>query len=172
MLSPVLGIAGMLGGMRALGSVVLAAWVLVGCGGQSADLVLRGGKVVTLDEAMPEAEAVAVVGDRIAAVGSDAEIESWIGASTEVIDLEGRLAIPGFIEAHGHLMKIGRAAVSLPLAEAESWDEIVEMVRRAADDAERPHPGGQGTEGLPARATGQQAEQPRIPSDGGVDRAI
>ena len=122
--------------MRVLGVVVLTAWALVGCGGQSADLVLRGGKVVTLDEAMPEAEAVAVVGDRIAAVGSDEEIESWIGASTEVIDLEGRLAIPGFIEAHGHLMKIGRAAVNLPLAEAESWDEIVEMVRRAADDAE------------------------------------
>jgi predicted amidohydrolase YtcJ len=122
--------------MRVLGVVVLTACVLVGCGGQSADLVLRGGKVVTLDEAMPEAEAVAVVGDRIAAVGSDAEIESWIGASTEVIDLEGHLAIPGFIEAHGHLMKIGRAAVNLRLAEAESWDEIVEMVRRAADDAE------------------------------------
>ena len=136
MLSPVLGIAGMLGGMRALGAVVLTACVLVGCGGPSADLVLRGGKVVTLDEAMPEAEAVAVVGDRIAAVGSDAEIERWIGASTEVIDLEGRLAIPGFIEAHGHLMKIGRGAVNLPLAEAKSWDEIVGMVRRAADAAE------------------------------------
>jgi predicted amidohydrolase YtcJ len=122
--------------MRALGAVVLTACVLVGCGGPSADLVLRSGKVVTLDEAMPEAEAVAVVGDRIAAVGSDAEIERWIGASTEVIDLEGRLAIPGFIEAHGHLMKIGRAAVNLPLAEAKSWDEIVGMVRRAADAAE------------------------------------
>jgi predicted amidohydrolase YtcJ len=91
---------------------------------------------VTLDETMPEAEAIAVVGDRIAAVESDAEIEGWIGAPTEVIDLEGRLAIPGFIEAHGHLKKIGRAAVNLQLAEAESWEAIVEMVRRASAEAE------------------------------------
>ena len=126
----------MLGGMRGVAAVVLTAFVVVGCGGPRADLVLRGGKVVTLDEATPEAEALAVVGDRIAAVGSDAEVERWIGAATEVIDLEGRLAIPGFIEAHGHLMKIGRAAVNLPLGEAGSWDEIVEMVRRAADETE------------------------------------
>jgi predicted amidohydrolase YtcJ len=119
-----------------LSAVILAVGMLAGCAGPGADLVLRGGKVVTLDDATPEAEAIAVVDNRIAAVGSDAEIEGWIGSSTEVIDLDGRLAIPGFIESHGHLKKIGRAAVNLQLGEAESWDEIVELVRRAAAEAE------------------------------------
>src|SRR5512142_1038794 len=54
-----------------------------------ADLVLRNGHVVTVDEQRPEAQAVAVRGDRIVAVGSDAEIARWVGPGTKVIDLRG-----------------------------------------------------------------------------------
>ncbi len=61
-----------------------------------ADLVLRNGKLVTLDDSQPEAQALAVVGDRIVAVGSNREIGAYIGSATQVIDLDGQLVIPGF----------------------------------------------------------------------------
>ena len=79
-------------------------------------LVLLNGKVVTVDEALPEAEAVAVQGDRIVAVGSNAEIEELIGPETRVEDLDGRLAIPGFIESHGHFVSLGRSKTILSRA--------------------------------------------------------
>lgn len=109
-----------------------------GCGAGesvSADLVLRGGKIVTVDESNPEIEAVAVVGDRIAAVGSDAEIEAYIGPRTQVIELEGRLAVPGFIEGHGHFLSLGQSKTILDLADSQTWDEIVAMVGAAAAEA-------------------------------------
>jgi len=101
-----------------------------------ADLVLRGGVVVTVDDALPEAEAIAVAGYKIVAVGSDREINAYVGRDTEVIDLEGRLAIPGLIEGHGHFMSMGWAKTTLDLTRAATWDEIVELVREAAREAE------------------------------------
>ncbi len=103
---------------------------------EPADLVLRGGKVVTVNDAQPEAEAVAVNGARIVAVGSDEEIERRIGPETQVIDLRGRLVVPGFIEGHGHFMGLGTSKTILDLRHAETWDEIVAMVARAAAGAE------------------------------------
>jgi predicted amidohydrolase YtcJ len=97
-----------------------------------ADLVLRGGKVVTVDEARPEAQAIALRGAEIAAVGSNDEIARWIGPSTRVIELDGRLAIPGFIEGHGHFMALGEALTELDLGAARSWDDIVARVGAAA----------------------------------------
>jgi predicted amidohydrolase YtcJ len=97
-----------------------------------ADLVLRNGKVVTVDDAIPDAEAIAVAGDRVLAVGSDEEIARYVGEATEVIDLEGRLAIPGFIEGHGHFAYLGFAKMALDLTRAANWEEIVAMVGAAA----------------------------------------
>ena len=76
---------------------------------EPADLVLHNGKVVTVDEAVPGGEAVAVRDGKILAVGSDAEIDAFIGSNTEVIDLEGQLAVPGFIDSHVHFSGIGTA---------------------------------------------------------------
>jgi predicted amidohydrolase YtcJ len=91
---------------------VLAAAVMAGCAAapaaDPADLVLRGGHVVTVDSTKPEAEAVAIRGSTIVAVGTDAEIASYIGPDTEVVDLGGRLVVPGFIEGHGHFPGLGR----------------------------------------------------------------
>jgi predicted amidohydrolase YtcJ len=81
-----------------------------------ADLVLRNGRVVTVDPARPEAQAVAIQGDRIAAVGTDEEMARLIGPRTEVIDLGGKLAIPGFIESHGHFLDLGHAKTILDLS--------------------------------------------------------
>ena len=97
-----------------------------------ADMVLLNGKVVTVDPELGEAEALAVQGDRIVAVGTTAEIQELVGPDTEVVELEGRLAIPGFIEGHGHFMGLGNARLSLDLMETTSWEEIVEKVADAA----------------------------------------
>jgi len=101
-----------------------------------ADLVLRNGKVVTVDSARPEARALAARGGVIVAVGSDQEVEPFIGPSTRVIDLAGALAVPGFIEGHGHFMWIGDAEMRLKLGTARSWEEIVQAVANAAEESE------------------------------------
>ena len=74
-------------------------------------------------------------GDRIVAVGSSAEIRSYVGPKTEVIDLQGQLAIPGFIEGHGHFNGVGTAELQLKLMKTTSWDEIVAMVAAAVKTA-------------------------------------
>lgn len=101
-----------------------------------ADLVLRQGRVITIDEERPEAQAIATRGAEILAVGTDEEIETLIGPATRVIDLAGRVVTPGFIEGHGHFMSLGTALTVLDLTTAESWDEIVERVRQAVLEAE------------------------------------
>lgn len=100
-----------------------------------ADLVLRNGKIVTVDAARPDAQAIAITGDTITAVGTNDEIAGYVGASTRVIDLHGALATPGFIDAHAHFTGVGEAAMSLKLARAADWDDIVRMVAEAAKTA-------------------------------------
>ena len=102
---------------------------------QPADLVLTNGRIVTMDAARPEAQAIAMRGDRIVAVGSDGEIRAHVGAGTRVIDLGGKLAVPGFIEGHGHYTGLGTARLNLDLTTATSWDDIVALVRDAAAKA-------------------------------------
>ncbi|MEE2897457.1 MAG: amidohydrolase [Gemmatimonadota bacterium] len=98
---------------------------------EAADLVLRGGKIVTVDEQVPEAQALAARDGRIVAVGSNAEIADYIGEGTEVLELDGNLAIPGFIEGHGHYMGVGRSRLQLNLMTVANWDEVVAMVEAA-----------------------------------------
>ncbi len=120
-------------------STVLVLLVVAGCTvtqEPEVRLVLINGKIVTADSLMPAAEALAVAGDTIVAVGSTEKVSAMIGAETRVIDLEGRLAVPGFIEGHGHYMGLGEARRILDLTAVKSWDEIVEMVREAAAEAE------------------------------------
>ena len=97
-----------------------------------ADLVLLGGKVVTLDARQPEAEAVASRGDRIIFVGRSIEARKLVGPKTRIIDARGKLVIPGFIEGHGHFVSLGESKQSLDLTTAKNWDEIVAQVKQAA----------------------------------------
>src|SRR5437868_7087677 len=102
---------------------------------QPADLVLRNGKIVTVDRAGSTAQVIAVRGDRIAALGSNQDAQKWIGPNTRVIDLHGMLAIPGFIEGHGHFTGVGEFRMGLDLREARTWNDIVDQVARAAKQA-------------------------------------
>ncbi len=116
----------------------VAVALLIGCYGEPempADLVLLDGKVVTVDDNVPDGQAIAMKGDTILAVGSTREIREWVGSETEVVDLDGMLAIPGFIESHAHFTGTGNAKMQLNLMEASSWDEIVSMVEAVVGDA-------------------------------------
>lgn len=112
---------------------------LVGGGGatepETADVVLRHGKIMTLNAAQPQAQAMAIVGDKIAAVGSDEEMQKLISDSTRVIELEGKLVIPGLIESHGHLLGLGQAKLALDLVGTTSEEQIAQMVKGRAAQA-------------------------------------
>src|SRR6188472_4054522 len=101
----------------------------------SADLVLTNGRVLTVEDALPEAQAVAIKGDRIAAVGTSAEIRRYVGPATQVIDLNGQLAIPGLIDGHAHFLGVGEAQLNLNLMSTTSWEQIVAMVGEAVKTA-------------------------------------
>jgi predicted amidohydrolase YtcJ len=118
-----------------IASVLLFAGVVGQQAPAPATLVLRNGKVVTVDDKMPEAQAIAIRGDRIAAVGTDASMEPYIGPSTQVIDLRGQLAIPGLVESHGHFMGLGQSKMTLDLMDVKDWNEIIAMVADAARQA-------------------------------------
>ena len=130
---------GLFAGAAAL--VMATAWIAGTRGAQApaavppADLVLRGGKIVTVDEARPEAEALAARGDTIVFVGSNQDVPRYIGPQTKVIDLKGALAVPGLIDAHVHFTGVGEAARNLKLATATNFDDIVRMVGEAAKKA-------------------------------------
>ena len=124
-------------------TIATLAVVLAGCGEEAhrdAELVLLGGRVVTLSEdaerAPAEAEALAAKDGRIVFVGSDEAAGSWIGPDTEVLDLEGRLAVPGLIEGHGHFWGLGESKLQLALESAASWDEIVAQVAEAVEGSQ------------------------------------
>ena len=101
-----------------------------------ADLVLRGGQVLTMDDELGTRSAVAVTGARISWVGDAAGAGAHIGERTTVIDLDGRTVMPGLIEGHGHFLSFGRAQQILDLTTTVSYADIVAMVARAADQAE------------------------------------
>jgi predicted amidohydrolase YtcJ len=101
----------------------------------AADLVLKNGKIVTLDERTPVVQALAARGGRIVAVGRDDEIAKHMGDHTQVIDLGGKFAMPGFIEGHGHFTSLGEHRMELDLRKAKSWDDIIRLVEEAAKKA-------------------------------------
>ncbi len=100
--------------------------------GPAADLIIRHAKVWTVDENRPTAQAVAVLGDRIVAVGSDAEVEAWRGGQTRVIDAGGKLLLPGFNDAHVHFVSGGLALDSVQLNDATSTQEFVRRIAERA----------------------------------------
>jgi predicted amidohydrolase YtcJ len=120
--------------------LVPALILTAGCAAQTqtvspADLVLTNGRVVTVEESQPEAQAIAITGDRIVAIGSSGDIRQYVGPATKVVDVNGQLVVPGFVEGHGHFTGVGAAQLNLNLMNARSWDEIVAMVAEAVKTA-------------------------------------
>jgi len=102
---------------------------------QSADLVFVSGELVTLSASPERAQALAVRDGEIIALGSDEEISALISADTEVIDLNGRMLMPGFIEGHGHFLGLGESLTTLDLRATRSFGELVRLVEQAVAEA-------------------------------------
>jgi predicted amidohydrolase YtcJ len=104
----------------------------------AAELIIRNAKIWTVDRDHPEAEAVAVVGDRIVAVGSNQEVDAWRGSKTSVQDGAGKRLLPGFNDAHVHFTSGGQQLDNVQLNDATSPQEfarrIAERARKTSKD--------------------------------------
>lgn len=98
----------------------------------AADLIVRNAKIWTVDKILPTAQAVAVLGDRIVAVGSNDDVEVWHGAHTRTIDASGKLLLPGFNDAHVHFVDGGLALDSVQLNDATSAEEFARRIGERA----------------------------------------
>jgi len=98
----------------------------------TADLIITNAKVWTVDKARPTAQAVAVLGDRVVAVGSNAEVEVLRGTTTKVIDAHGKLLLPGFNDAHVHFVTSGTRLNQVQLNDATSVDEFTRRIAERA----------------------------------------
>jgi predicted amidohydrolase YtcJ len=98
----------------------------------TADLIITNAKIWTVDKAHPTAEAVAILADRIVAVGSNADIEVLRGPATEVIDAGGKLLLPGFNDAHVHFVSGGRSLDAVQLNDATSLEVFKQRVLERA----------------------------------------
>jgi predicted amidohydrolase YtcJ len=99
---------------------------------QPADLVIKNANVHTVNNSRPTAQSVAVVGNKIVAVGSDADTKAYIGPKTRVIDAQGKVVIPGFNDAHVHFLETGAQLSSVDLRSAKTPQEFVDRIRAFA----------------------------------------
>ncbi len=95
----------------------------------TADLIIINATVHTMDAAQPAAQALAIIGNRIVAIGSTNEIKSLAGPSTRVIDAHGRFVLPGFNDSHVHFMSGGFQLSSVDLRDANTPQEFAERIR-------------------------------------------
>jgi len=100
-----------------------------------ADLIISNARVWTVDHAHPSAEALAIKGDRILAVGTATEIEAWRSSSTRTIDARGRLVLPGFDDAHIHLLTGALQLTNVDLKDASSPQELARRIGERAESA-------------------------------------
>lgn len=123
---------------RGLAFGLASVLLLAACGGSPApDLILTGGRVFTADSARPWAEAVAVTEGRIAAVGPADEIDELAGPETRTLELEGRVVVPGLVDAHEHVVWPDPDGPRLELPAGgplpdPSWSEVLAAVEEAA----------------------------------------
>ena len=106
-----------------------------------ADTIIRNGRVLTVNPTDDRAEAVAIRGDRILAVGSNAEMDEFRGAETRVIDAEGKTVLPGFIDAHIHVGMFGlldHGVIDVAYPKVKCIADIQKLIR---EDAARKQPG-------------------------------
>ena len=88
------------------------------------DLILHNARIYTMDSARTTAEAIAIRGDRIARVGTNAEVLALRGSATRVIDLSGAAIVPGLEDAHGHFTGLGASMQSIDLRGTTSYEQV------------------------------------------------
>jgi len=129
---------------RSMVTALLTVSVLTGCGSKKgidaadappsdADLVLHGGRIFTVDDSQPWAQAVAISDGRFVYVGDDAGVQRFVGARTRVSDLGGKLAIPGLVDAHTHPGNMGHYGEQRPAISATRHEEVLAQVAEYAN---------------------------------------
>lgn len=99
----------------------------------AADVIITNARVWTVDPDRPSAEAVAIIRDRIVAVGTAAEMDAWRGSSTQIIDAAGKLLLPGFDDAHVHFRSGGEQLDNVELKDAASQQEFRDRIAKRAE---------------------------------------
>ena len=102
---------------------------------EPADLIIVGGRIYTVNDQQPVVEGVAVRDGKIVFAGTEEQARSFEGSSTKVVDLQGKIMTPGFIEGHGHIMGVGYNELELDLMAVKSYDELVLEVQKAVEKA-------------------------------------
>lgn len=121
--------------MRSSAALLLLAFLfpaLAGAQKPAADTIVTNAKVYTLDKERPRAEAIAILGERIVAVGTATEIDAWRGPETKILDGRGHLLLPGFNDAHVHFMSGGQQLDSVELKDAASPQEFARRIGERA----------------------------------------
>ncbi len=118
---------------------LLALFILIAmfsaCKNPGADLVLKNGQVFTLEESQPWASAVVITGKKIVAVlENEEEVSKFIGPSTQVIDLEGRFVMPGFIDAHVHFASYAAQQHDIQLMNVADDEGLVKEIQRVVEN--------------------------------------
>lgn len=118
---------------KLLFSIAAAATTfLFSCTGkEKADLLIYNATIYTVDSSFSRAEAMAIKEGKIVAVGKTADLEKQFDA-TEKTDAEGKFIYPGFIDAHAHFVGYGLSLKTVNLVETNSWEEVIERVKKFA----------------------------------------
>ncbi len=116
--------------------LILLGSIFFGCQKQDpGDMIIFGGSIYTANSDNPTVESVVVKDGVVLFAGKKKEAMGYQGENTELVDLEGRTMTPGFIETHGHILGFGYQEMQLNLMYAANLDEVVDMVREAAEKA-------------------------------------
>ena len=135
--------------LSAVAAIAVAVAIAAGCvlaeptpaptlDGPPPSLIFHGGRVITMEPDQPQAEAIAVRGDEIVAVGGSDRLLALAGPSTQVIDLQGRALLPGFIDAHNHLLSEAIRTGTPSLQEAQDYALRMGITAMADMSVERP----------------------------------
>jgi predicted amidohydrolase YtcJ len=124
-------------GVVLVAAYLVAALLVAGCtqqpAGEAADTVYTNGRIYTVNEAQSWAEAVAIKDGRFLVVGSNADVEAVTGEGTEVVDLGGRMAMPGLIDVHQHVMSVAAGWANLKIEDPSDADAMLEQIREYAE---------------------------------------
>ena len=116
-------------------SIISLLFIIISCQNKNyVDLIIYGGTIYTVDSTNSKVESVAVRDGKIYQIGGFNKISSLINKNTKVIDLEGKIMIPGFIEGHAHIMGTGYNQKNIDLLNTSSFDEIVEIVKNKSNE--------------------------------------
>ena len=113
-------------------AVLASSLTIATAQGVTADLVITNANIHTMNGSQKTASSIAVIGNKIVAVGSDSDTKSLIGSRTRVIDAKGKLVVPGFNDAHVHFLETGVQLSSVDLRTAKTPQEFVERIRAFA----------------------------------------